>query len=88
MAHYWHIAWQLTIVLIKKRNYGFIFNRICGLYLERYSLLLAFHLGLFSEDIDFETKEQLGNFPQAYSHLALVNTAVLFAEEDKRLIFK
>ena len=40
------------------------------------------------QDIDFETKEQLGNFPQAYSHLALVNTAVLFAEEDKRLIFK
>ena len=42
------------------------------------------HLGLFSEDIDFETKEQLGNFPQAYSHLALVNTAILFAEEEKR----
>lgn len=42
----------------------------------------------YLEDIDFETKEQLGNFPQAYSHLALVNTAVLFAEEDKRLIFK
>ncbi|WP_297908058.1 glycoside hydrolase family 15 protein [uncultured Parabacteroides sp.] len=46
------------------------------------------HLGLFSEDIDFETKEQLGNFPQAYSHLALVNTAILFSEEDKRLSFK
>ena len=45
------------------------------------------HLGLFSEDIDFETKEQLGNFPQAYSHLALVNTAILFAEEEKRLSF-
>lgn len=45
------------------------------------------HLGLFSEDIDFDTKEQLGNFPQAYSHLALVKTAILFAEEDKRLPF-
>lgn len=39
------------------------------------------HLGLFSEDLDFETKRQLGNFPQAYSHLALINTATLFAEE-------
>ncbi len=45
------------------------------------------HLGLFSEDLDFDTKEQLGNFPQAYSHLALVNTAILFAEEDKKLSF-
>lgn len=45
------------------------------------------HLGLFSEDIDFDTKEQLGNFPQAYSHLALVNTATLFAEEERRLPF-
>lgn len=38
------------------------------------------HLGLFSEDLDFKTKRQLGNFPQAYSHLALINTAKLFAE--------
>lgn len=43
------------------------------------------HLSLFSEDIDFDTKEQLGNFPQAYSHLALVNTAILFAGEEKKL---
>lgn len=39
------------------------------------------HLGLFSEDLDFDTKSQLGNFPQAYSHLALINTAMLFGEE-------
>ena len=34
------------------------------------------HLGLFSEDIDFKTKRLLGNFPQAYSHLALIETAI------------
>ncbi len=41
------------------------------------------HLGLFSEDIDFESRQLLGNFPQAYSHLALINTAILFSEEQK-----
>lgn len=41
------------------------------------------HLGLYSEDLDFETKRQLGNFPQAYSHLAFINTAALFSEEKK-----
>ena len=37
------------------------------------------HLGLFSEDIDFDTKRLLGNFPQAYSHLALIETAMLIS---------
>jgi GH15 family glucan-1,4-alpha-glucosidase len=41
------------------------------------------HLGLFSEDIDFTTKRLLGNFPQAYSHLALINTATLFSEKQE-----
>jgi GH15 family glucan-1,4-alpha-glucosidase len=39
------------------------------------------HLGLYSEDLDFKSKRQLGNFPQAYSHLAFINTAALFSEE-------
>ena len=34
------------------------------------------HLNLFSEDIDFKSKRLLGNFPQAYSHLALIDTAI------------
>lgn len=38
------------------------------------------HLGLFSEDIDFKTKRLLGNFPQAYSHLALIETATHFSK--------
>ncbi|MDA8685922.1 glycoside hydrolase family 15 protein [Robiginitalea sp.] len=40
------------------------------------------HLGLFSEDIDFKTKRLLGNFPQAYSHLALIECAVNFSGKE------
>ncbi|GLB50224.1 glycoside hydrolase family 15 protein [Neptunitalea lumnitzerae] len=45
--------------------------------IEMFDRLLSYsnHLGLFSEDIDFKTKRLLGNFPQAYSHLALIETA-------------
>ncbi|CAM4140942.1 glycoside hydrolase family 15 protein [Gillisia limnaea] len=48
---------------------------------EMFDQLLSYsnHLGLFSEDIDFETKRLLGNFPQAYSHLALIETAANFS---------
>ncbi|NHN25674.1 glycoside hydrolase family 15 protein [Flavobacterium jejuense] len=45
---------------------------------KQFDQLLSYsnHLGLFSEDIDFKTKRLLGNFPQAYSHLALIETAI------------
>jgi GH15 family glucan-1,4-alpha-glucosidase len=48
---------------------------------DMFDQLLSYsnHLGLFSEDIDFETKRLLGNFPQAYSHLALIETAINFS---------
>jgi GH15 family glucan-1,4-alpha-glucosidase len=38
-------------------------------------LALRNDLGLLSEEYDPAAKRQLGNFPQAFSHIALVNTA-------------
>ncbi|MBN2567698.1 glycoside hydrolase family 15 protein [Candidatus Woesearchaeota archaeon] len=38
------------------------------------------HLGLFSEDISIKGRRLLGNFPQAYAHIALINTAILLSE--------
>ncbi|UJH67731.1 glycoside hydrolase family 15 protein [Allomuricauda sp. SCSIO 65647] len=51
---------------------------------EVFERLLSYsnHLGLFSEDIDFRTKRLLGNFPQAYSHLALIECAINFSRID------
>ena len=34
------------------------------------------HLGLFAEMYDNKTNRQLGNFPQAYSHIGLIHTAL------------
>ena len=49
---------------------------------KHFDTLLSYsnHLGLFSEDIDFDSKRLLGNFPQAYSHLALIDNALNFNE--------
>jgi GH15 family glucan-1,4-alpha-glucosidase len=52
---------------------------------KKFDELLSYsnHLNLFSEDIDFDSKRMLGNFPQAYSHLALIETAILLTEGEK-----
>ncbi|MFN2462345.1 MAG: glycoside hydrolase family 15 protein [Candidatus Dormibacteria bacterium] len=45
---------------------------------RRFDRLLAFSspLGLIAEEVDAETGALLGNFPQAFSHLALISAAV------------
>lgn len=40
----------------------------------------ANHLGLYSEQIDPSTHELLGNFPQAFTHIGFVNSALLLGQ--------
>jgi GH15 family glucan-1,4-alpha-glucosidase len=45
---------------------------------------LANDIGLFSEEYDADTGRLIGNFPQAFTHIALVNTATTLSVEDGR----
>ena len=40
-------------------------------------LSLASPLGLYAEEIDARSGRHLGNFPQAFTHLALINAVML-----------
>jgi GH15 family glucan-1,4-alpha-glucosidase len=42
-------------------------------------------LGLFAEEIHPATNEHLGNFPQAFPHIGLVNAVRRLAVEESRL---
>jgi GH15 family glucan-1,4-alpha-glucosidase len=46
-------------------------------------LSLRNDLGLFAEEWDPESRRQLGNFPQAFTHVALVNTAFNLARQHQ-----
>ena len=41
-------------------------------------------VGLLAEEVDTETGELLGNFPQAFSHIGLVNAAWAISEAERR----
>ncbi|MCW2607023.1 MAG: glycoside hydrolase family 15 protein [Frankiales bacterium] len=57
---------------------------LCGRRDEAHALFdelagLANHVGLFAEEYDGVTQRMTGNFPQAFSHLALVEAAMTLA---------
>jgi GH15 family glucan-1,4-alpha-glucosidase len=43
-------------------------------------------VGLLAEEVDAETGELLGNFPQAFSHIGLVNAAWAISEAERRSV--
>jgi GH15 family glucan-1,4-alpha-glucosidase len=51
----------------RKREARALFERLLGLCND---------VGLLAEEYDPRARRQLGNFPQAFSHLALINTAL------------
>jgi GH15 family glucan-1,4-alpha-glucosidase len=63
-----------ALVLVGERERGEqIFRRM---------LKHANHVGLYSEELHAGTGEFLGNFPQAFTHIALINCASVLAEGD------
>lgn len=57
--------------------------------MEHFNSLLKFtnHLGLLSEDVDAKDGSQWGNFPQAYSHVGLMNAAYRISNRVDRPSF-
>lgn len=46
------------------------------------------HLGLLSEDLSSDDGSQWGNFPQNYSHVGLINTALRLARKQDLMVFE
>ncbi|MDD5703025.1 MAG: hypothetical protein PHU23_13360, partial [Dehalococcoidales bacterium] len=54
-----------------------IFSRVLG---------CANHIGLLAEQFDPQTSEHLGNFPQAFTHIGLVNSVLYLAHAEGKAI--
>jgi len=66
-------------------NYNLMGRRKEALRLFGRLKRLANDLGLYAEEYDTEDRRMLGNFPQAFSHVALINTALnLMMSESKK----
>jgi GH15 family glucan-1,4-alpha-glucosidase len=62
------------LLLGRREDAERLFRRLIGLCND---------VGLLSEEYDPHAKRQLGNFPQAFSHIALINTAFNLTRAEK-----
>ncbi|HWI36687.1 MAG TPA: glycoside hydrolase family 15 protein, partial [Burkholderiales bacterium] len=63
------------LIMLGRRDEAYaLFERCCR---------LANDVGLLAEEYDPRSGRQLGNFPQAFTHVALVNTAMNLSRESK-----
>jgi GH15 family glucan-1,4-alpha-glucosidase len=64
-----------NLVLMGRRDEArAIFDRLCALQND---------VGLLSEEYDPAVERMLGNFPQAFSHVGLINTAANLSMSDE-----
>lgn len=65
-------------------NYTLMGRRNDALRLFNRLRRLANDVGLYAEEYDPDSKRMLGNFPQAFSHIALINTALNLMMTEKK----
>jgi GH15 family glucan-1,4-alpha-glucosidase len=65
-------------------NYALMGRRKDALKLFNRLRRLANDVGLYAEEYDPESRRMLGNFPQAFSHIALINTAMNLMMTEKK----
>jgi GH15 family glucan-1,4-alpha-glucosidase len=47
---------------------------------------IANHVGLFSEEYDVKNSEQLGNFPQAFTHIGYINSVIALSRAKGKTV--
>jgi GH15 family glucan-1,4-alpha-glucosidase len=68
LAHAWALAGEME-------RASEVFNRAAS---------FANDVGLFSEEVEPGTRELLGNFPQAFSHIGLINAAWAISQAERQ----